>query len=847
MRRSLVRLALLLPACWAVPLRGADLEPVRRFFQQHCVACHGATVQKGDRRFDQLPESLHGSDELLLLEEALDALQRGVMPPERQGVAPPSDEQRRAVVAELIEWLAAASESERSTGPRLRRLARHEYLYSLRDLLGVPVPALDASRLFPPEPTREGVMTIAAEQSLSEQHLGLFLDAARHALGQALVFGRSRPERRVWEFRPSDLPHTTYLDISIAYRVLDKEQRFIDVGHGEPFDRYPTYPVAFSATGTPVSGRYRITVAASAEGRVNPYPSDSFRCDLSQPMKIGIGYVPEAGLLQPGAAEGRRLAEAFDLADGARREFSVETWMPAGSIPYAHWINGMGSSKPALLKVQREFHPETRALTPVDVDALRARGIEPTPAQITPDVHLSDVYQGPRVRIFGLRLEGPLEEDWPPASHRRLVGSSLDASAIDVPATFEKFARRAFRRGVTSEDVAPYVEYVEDRIRAGVASDEAVTLGLAAILTSPRFLLLEQGERRGDARLSDWELASRLSYLLWSSLPDDELLAAAEGGRLQDPTVLREQAERLLQDERSAAFIHHFAEAWLRLDKLGSMPPGSAQFPTYYSQRLEFAMRRETELFLAHALHENRPVPELLAATYTFVNDALAKHYGLEGVSGEAFRRVELPPEARRGGLLGHASVLTASANGVETSPVVRGAWVLSSLLGSPPPAPPSDVPPLEPDLRGAVTIREQLEQHRQLAACADCHARIDPWGFPLEYFDPIGGLRLRYPIFRGGNRIARRIDGRPVDGAAELPTGETLANEADLRRLLLGRSADFTRALIGKLLVYSSGRELTFEDRPEVERLARQSLESGDGLRDLLHRAIASGVFHRR
>ena len=277
------------------------------------------------------------------------------------------------------------------------------------------------------------------------------------------------------------------------------------------------------------------------------------------------------------------------------------------------------------------------------------------------------------------------------------------------------------------------------------------------------------------------------------------------------------------------------------------MPPSTAQFPTYYFQRLEKAMKTETRSFFQHVLSENRPVTDFIDAPYSFVNDALARHYGIHNVLGEAFQKVAIPESIHRGGLLGHASVLTASANGVETSPVVRGVWVLESLLGTPPSPPPPDVPPIEPDTRGAATIREQLAKHRNVAACADCHAKIDPWGFALEYFDPIGEYRDRYTIFAGRGRIARRRDGKIIDGSGQLPSGSIIQNESDLREELLARKNQFTRNLTTKLLMYACGRELTFADDSDIEKINDRLAEQGNGLRDLILSVVASDPFRSR
>ena len=300
----------------------------------------------------------------------------------------------------------------------------------------------------------------------------------------------------------------------------------------------------------------------------------------------------------------------------------------------------------------------------------------------------------------------------------------------------------------------------------------------------------------------------------------------------------------MLRDPKAKAFIEHFTDGWLRMNTLGSMLPDGKSFESYYSQRLEYAMREETRLYFENLLANNGPVLDFLDSDYTFLNGSLAKHYGLEGINGEAFRRVRLPENSRRGGLLGHASVLTVTANGVETSPVVRGVWILENILGTPPSPPPPDVEPLEPDTRGATTIRDQLKKHRDVQACADCHAKIDPLGFALEFYDPIGGYREFYPSVDAGDS---RALGKQVDGSGELPSGEHFSDERGLKQVLMDRKDRFAYTLTEKLLVYGTGREMTFRDHGVIEGIASDIAESGYGLRDLVVAIADSDVFKKR
>ena len=252
-------------------------------------------------------------------------------------------------------------------------------------------------------------------------------------------------------------------------------------------------------------------------------------------------------------------------------------------------------------------------------------------------------------------------------------------------------------------------------------------------------LPLPQGRKRETNRLNSFETANRLSHFLWSSLPDNELFQLAKNEKLRDRAVFKQQIERLLNDPRSQAFVDGFAESWLRLDKLGTMPPASLKFREYYRYGLQDAMLEETHRFLDHAIKESVPLTDFIHSDYGFLNQDLARHYGINGIEGIHIRKVSFPGDSMRGGLLGQGSILTLTANGVDTSPVIRGIWVLESLLGTPPAPPPPGVEPIDPDVQGAKTVKDLLEKHRSVQACADCHAKIDPYGFALEYFDPVG------------------------------------------------------------------------------------------------------------
>jgi hypothetical protein len=388
------------------------------------------------------------------------------------------------------------------------------------------------------------------------------------------------------------------------------------------------------------------------------------------------------------------------------------------------------------------------------------------------------------------------------------------------------FAAKAFRRPLWQGELSPIESMVNRKLDEGLEPLQALQLGFQTILCSTSFLYLDENS----GKLNDYALASRLSYFLWSTAPDSELLTLAEQNKLSKSVVLRGQVKRMLRNSKSNRFSNNFIRVWLNFDNIGEMPP-SKDFKVYYRDNLEVAMRNETQTFFRHVLDHNLSTHEFLNADYSFLNRELALHYGIEGIEGNHLRRVSLKGTPR-GGLLGHGSFLTASANGVDTSPVVRGIYMLEKLFGYTPPPPPDDVPDIEPDIRGAKTIREQLAKHREIATCAECHRKIDPFGFALENFDAIGRWRNEY----GKNM--------PIDASGELPNGDAFSTVPEFGKHIIKREGQFSRSLTEKLLTYAIGRELVPSDRPAIDAILREMRQDNKGLRDLIEAVVLSEVF---
>ncbi|MEM9643587.1 MAG: DUF1592 domain-containing protein [Planctomycetota bacterium] len=813
---------------------------------RYCIRCHGSEIQESDRRLDDFPVGLATHVESIeLLEEVLDAINRGEMPPEEPGRARPPVGETRRVVDWLTKFLASASEGSTASTTTMRRLNRFEYTNTLRDLIGLKTKSFDRFSDFPVDATRDGFDNNGEALVLSDHQLQRYVEAAQSSLEEVAYFDVPKPKRQTWRYSGGDFNGvTSYQRAPVTWRLIVDDE-ILEIGHGQPSERHANFVKDFvKQGGAPADGYYTIRVRAAAANRLDHgYEHEEFERFKTFPLKMALWVAPEARFLEKNAADQRRLLRVWDLPDTSPEEFTHRVWLQQGAIPFVSWTNGV-SSKGNIRRVAEKHHPEVIRATNTQLDSAKLGNLDDRAlvARLMKNEEnplLSEVYRGPRIRVWNMEIDGPDYDSWPPKSHRLLFGAETDPDKINIDLTINRFAARAFRRPVERRETQHYADYVRQRIMNGDSPDTAIRLGMTGILASPRFLFLDEGDDDSGRRLEPFELASRLSYFLWSTMPDEALLEAAESGTLTNPETLSDQVERMLSDRRMEDFVEHFTDGWLHLSKLGEMPPDLKSFGHYYADRLEPLFKKETRLFFEDLIRSNGAIVQLLDSDYTFVNDALAKHYQMERVTGEHFRRVALRAEHRRGGLLGQGSVLTLTANGIETSPVVRGVWVLENLLGTPPSPPPPDVEPLEPDTRGTTTIREQLERHRDVATCAACHQKIDPIGFALEFYDPVGGFRTRYP--------ARGKAGSEVDGSGQLVTGESFVDERGLKRLLVERKEEFAETLVEKLLTHATGRSMTFRDREEIKQVARRSGENGHGLRDLIVAVVQSQIFQNR
>jgi hypothetical protein len=460
-------------------------------------------------------------------------------------------------------------------------------------------------------------------------------------------------------------------------------------------------------------------------------------------------------------------------------------------------------------------------------------------------------YEGPGLKIESVDVDGPIIDVWPPEGYRRLLGSYdlKTITADEAERVVRDFLPRVFRRPVSEAKAQPYLAFLRARIDDASGKVEvALRQTLVAVLCSPDFLLL----REAPGPLDDFALASRLSYFLWRTMPDAPLLELAAQGQLRSPDVLRRQVDRMLQDPKAAALGEDFLGQWLALRQIDATAPDKTLYPEF-DDYLKYSMLREPVRFFEELLTHDLSLKNLIDSEFSLLNDRLAKHYGIAGIEGPEFRRVALPPDSHRGGVMTMAAVLKVTANGTVTSPVLRGVWLHDRILGQPLELPSNlMVPAVEPDIRGAQDIREQLAKHRSVAQCAACHRKIDPYGFALENFDPIGGYRTQYRALGKNPKAAATINKQPVQysyalpvqAGDVLPNGKRFADADEFKKLLYNDPEPVIRAVAEKLIVYATGSPLRPADGAAVERVMQRLREHDYGARTLVHEVVQSELF---
>jgi hypothetical protein len=738
----------------SAPFSGAD--DARATIDKYCVTCHNERLKTGGLSLVQI-NLQDVSASALTLEKVVRKLQARSMPP---AGAPRPDV---ATYDRLNGWLEAELDRSSSVHPNagrteaLHRLNRVEYKNAIRDLLGIE--GLEIEKMLPTDDASYGFDNIAGVLGVSPTHVERYLAAARKisrlAVGDTSIppYGESQvtPLDYSQEDRLEALPLGTRGGLVIRrYFPVDAEYllKFQTVtGFGTSADE-PNY-VEVSVDGERVY--YAQVIQQQAVGVNDDFANTDY--ELRLPVKAGI----------------RTLAITFVDTTRAEAEDLLQPYLrpPTFSLFKHARLGGYAGPYVSLMSVTGPMNAT-------------ASGDSPS-----------------RKRLFVCRPASPGDE-LPCA--RRIIST---------------LQRRAYRRPPTDTEVNGVLEFYKQRRAAG-GFDKGIRVAVERVLSSPDFLFRIERQPNGvkpgePYAVSDLELASRLSFFLWSSIPDDQLIDLAGAGRLHDRAVLTAQVTRMLQDPRSDALVANFAGQWLRLRNVDAVLPDTRMFPDF-DQNLRSAFRRETELFVNSIIKEDRSALDLIGANYTFVNERLARHYGISNVYGSEFRRVTMT-DGRRGGLLGQGAILVATSQPNRTSPVVRGKWILESLLAAPPPAPPANVPALDAT-PVAGTLRQRMEQHRKNPVCASCHKVMDPLGFALENFDPVGAWRTA----EGTN---------PVDTTGTMPDGTTFDGVAGLRHALLARPEVFVYALTEKLMIYALGRGTESYDAPAIRAVVRDAAKS--------------------
>ena len=806
-----------------------QVEKIEGFLEQHCITCHNSIDKSGDRNFENIRLFQTDVETQLQLQEIIDQITLGAMPPE--DMEQPTDESRVNVIRALTTSLQSMRQQTASTGGRtvLRRLSQREYRNTVSDLLGISMNTFDPTIAFPHDSLSHGFDNIGDQLMTSGFLLEQYLEAADASVEKAFLLG-PYPEPQTWSF---DSNFNQQPELNTAHRKAFEQKYLVLYDH--PFNDKPEG--AYGALnafpqGVPIDGMYKVRVLASALHRKTPYSKEAVKRDSSEPFRMGIrpgnsyvGTLYKAQPLQP------KLAEHV-IADDTFQWYECVVPLDKSYSPRFTFENGqhdIRGSYGRIFRLHKKTFPESLQ---------NQKGIVEQRIACLRDGFM------PQIRIQKVEIHGPLKNSPQSKNNERLAGGPTFREE-EVSHLINQFATEAFRRPVSSEELKEFHALFHSQNQAGRTPFEAYKDTLKAILCSPKFLYFnseeqEAGNKKREKKISQHALAERISYFLTSSMPDARLRQVADQGRLNSHHVLRTEVIRLLGSDVSNQFSHDFLESWLNLRELGSMPPDFETFPEYYAANLQPEMKEETRLFFRHVLDNNLPARELLSANYSFLNRDLAKLYGVENQisfsEAEEFQRVQFT-DKNRGGLLGQGSILTVTANGIETSPVIRGVWMLEHVLGTPTPPPPDDVPAIDPDIRGATTVKAQLEKHRSSAACNECHRKIDPLGFAMECFDPIGRTRTTYDV-RGK---------RKVDTAGVLPSGESFSNLADLKTILVRHEEFFVRTLVTHLLTHALGRHIEPEDRFALDKIMVSVEDDGYRLQDLVIAVITSDLFARQ
>jgi len=762
------------------------------FLEKHCVSCHTGNEAEAGLDLTTLGDDLSDPAVEQRWVRIFDRVHEGEMPPKD------ADQPQSAEVAEFL----------RTTGDRLRRfqhardaelgrvrarrLTRREVERSLHALLGIDIPLANE---LPEEMRSAGFTTVADGQSMSHFQLERHLAVVDLALDEAFRRSLSQADAYELDLQPAEI-------VRRNPRVRCREPEMRD-GLAATWSSGLIFYGRLPSTTAPEDGWYRFAATISA---------------LKPPETGGVWATVHTGLCVSSAP----LLSYVTAFEAAEQPKTIEfvAWLPK---------KHMLEIRPGDIMLKRARFQGGQVGVgegePQDVPGIAIHGL--AMHRIHPNASDADL----RKKLIGkLRYE---------TGSRKSSGRLIPAAAkADLAGLVRDMARRAFRRPVTNGQVQPYVNLAIAALDRGESFASALRVGYRAVLCSPRFLYLTETPGPLDAHA----VAARLSYFLTGAPPDAELAGLADNGRLGDPEVLRAQTRRLLADAGGRRFIEDFAAEWLDLNLIDFTEPDGKLYPRFDSI-VKNSMLAETHAYLEVMLEENQPVERLVRSDHTYLNSRLARFYGIDGVHDDPLKRVRLTADSNRGGLITQGAILKVTANGSNTSPIVRGVWISERVLGVPIPPPPSNIPAIEPDIRGATTIREQLAKHRSQESCAVCHRKIDPPGFALENFDPAGQWRNNYPRLDGKSRKP----GPVIDSGYITADGRPFADGDEFRRFLAADPKRLAANVAEKLLVYGTGAPITFADRDDVERIVAAAAEPGYGFRSIIEAVVTSPVFLKK
>lgn len=799
---SLLSKFLLLMACTAaIPsVAAAKFDPkVRAYLETHCVSCHGAKQAKNDFRVDNLSPKV-GFENTPQWLEVMERINSGEMPPKNLKNRPSAEESAR-----VVEWLAARMKEGESARMAARgrvtynRLTRDEYVHTIRDLLGVEFNATDPGG-FLEDPEWHGFERLGPVLTLSPSNIEKYLAASEVILSEA--YPVKKPE------------HLEYTKPAVNGETIEESHR-----------------ERLRAAGLLDKVRYEMWAGDVYRGAANQALPEAGVYEVSiklSGLKPANGRAPRLFVYE--TKLDRVLHEQDVIADEDKPiTVTFRTHLPKGrpNIFIINEIPGPSNNPRSGRHSRRPFVSIAEGRTPWQMKLTDEQG-RPRYAFLILD---SISWKGPIVT----EEEQKRRDEYYPQQE-----GNLD----QVREGLGRMARRAFRRPVTDEELDGYVRIVKSELAIGEKFRDAVKAGMHAILCSKSFLFMAEGDENQDrATLNDWEIASRLSYFLWSTMPDDELFSLAEQGKLRDRAVLAKQVERMLKDPKAARFSDSFAAQWLHLRKVGKFPPDKKLYPDY-DAHLEKSMISETKAYFREVLEQGLTLREFLNSDWSMMNARMAQFYGLPDANlpRDGFQRVSLPAGSHRGGLLTQAAILSLTSDGTRHRPVHRGAWLSESILGKTPPPPPANVDPIEPNPVDApkATLRMKLEAHIHDARCATCHSKIDPLGLAFENYDAIGRWRTEEVVEGTGVNP-------PVNASGKMPDGREYRTPEEFKKLLLSDLETFNQAFLEKLATYGLRRTMSFDDRADLAAIAKASREKDYRLRDIVEALVVSDLFQKR